>query len=389
MKRILWICGRLPTPLFTGDALYSAGVLKALALTGKTTITLLGTRRTEEPVGNHIVGLPHTICVDIPPARSSGLKSLLSPLPRDAFNLSTPELKASLAKLLQQDWDWIVIDHAYSSGLLSTIVQQRKRASICYIAHNAEGAIRPKIANSFSNPIRQAVMRLDANKYRRLENRILKSADAVICITEADGSYFRPFSPNVHVVPPIYLGSVSAPHEIGTDRPRALLLLGAFEWVAKQRNLQLVVDSLLPSLQANGVSLNVVGAVPKPLQERYKHYRPHLVFHGRVDDVSPFFASARAGLVPELLGGGFKLKLLDYAFHRLPIFGLRNAMAGTNEEEQSAMFLADSLDGLTQMILQQIDDLSVLNQKQSRLFDIMSARFGLEAGSDRLARVFL
>jgi hypothetical protein len=150
-----------------------------------------------------------------------------------------------------------------------------------------------------------------------------------------------------------------------------------------------MVDTLLPALQTSQVSLNVVGNVPRAIQERYSHYRPHLAFHGRVSDVSPFFASARAGLVPELLGGGFKLKLLDYAFHRLPIFGLRNAMAGVTEEEQSAMFLADGLNSLTQAILRHVDDLWALNEKQRTLFGLFSARFGLEAGTDRLTRVFL
>ena len=159
MKNILWICGRLPAPLFSGDALYSAGLLKALAQTNEAAITLVGIRRTDEPVGDHILNLPNTICVDVPPARSSGLQSLLSPLPRDAFTLRTPELRRSLARLLQQNWDWIVIDHAYSAGALSAIVQERKRASICYISHNAEGAIRPRIAISFNNPLRRAIMR--------------------------------------------------------------------------------------------------------------------------------------------------------------------------------------------------------------------------------------
>jgi len=55
-----------------------------------------------------------------------------------------------------------VIDHAYSAGPLSAILQNRKRASICYISHNAEGAIRPRIASSFNNPLRRTLMRLDA-----------------------------------------------------------------------------------------------------------------------------------------------------------------------------------------------------------------------------------
>jgi len=389
MKNILWICGRLPTPLFTGDALYSAGLLKALAQTNEAAITLVGTRRTDEPVGDHILSLPNTTCVDVPPTRSSGLRSLLSPLPRDAFNLSTPELSRSLAKLLQQNWDWIVIDHAYSAGPLSAILQNRKRASICYISHNAEGAIRPRIASSFNNPLRRTLMRLDAEKYRRLENMILQTADAVTCISAEDASYFERFSKQVHIVPPVYLGSVCPARQIQSDCPRSLLLLGSFEWGAKQRNLELIVESLLPALQQNGVTLNVVGTVPQHFRDRFNSFRPHLSFHGRVDDVSPFVASCRGGLVPDLLGGGFKLKVLDYAFQRLPIFGLRNALAGTTVTEQSAMFPADGLDSLAETIIRNIDDLATLNRNQDSLFELLSARFGLEAGTRYLSKVFL
>lgn len=389
MKNILWICGRLPTPLFTGDALYSAGLLKALAQTNEATITLVGTRRTDEPVGDHIVSLPNTICVDVPPTRSSGIRSLLSSLPRDAFNLSTPELSRSLAELLQQNWDWIVIDHAYSAGPLSTILQNRKRASICYISHNAEGAIRARIASSFNNPLRRTLMRLDAEKYRRLESRILQNADAVTCISAEDASYFERFSKHVHIVPPVYLGSVCPARQIRSDCPRSLLLLGSFEWGAKQRNLELIVENLLPALQQNGVTLNVVGTVPPHFRDRFTRFSPHLSFHGRVDDVSPFVASSRGGLVPDLLGGGFKLKVLDYAFQRLPIFGLRNALAGTTVTEQSAMFPADGLDNLAETIIRNIDDLATLNRNQDSLFELLSARFGLEAGTRYLSKVFL
>lgn len=389
MKKILWICGRLPSPLFSGDALYSAGLLKALALSEATRVTLVGTRRINDPVGDHIHDLPNTICVDAPPMRSSGLQSLLSPLPRDAFNLSTAQLQKSLATLLHKEWDWIVIDHAYSSGSLSDIMRHRRRASICYIAHNAEGSIRPQIASSFGNPLRRALMRLDAGKYQNLENRLLQVADAVTCISDEDASYFRRFSKNVHVIPPIYLGQIRPAHSIESTSSRALLLLGSFEWVAKQRNLELIVENLMPGLQRNGISLNVVGAVPEHLRDRFSRFGQHLAFHGRVDDISPFVSASRGGLVADTVGGGFKLKVLDYVFARLPIFGLRSALAGTTEDEQSAMFLADGLESLAEIVVRNIDDLAALESKEASLFGLFSARFGLEAGTRRLAKVFL
>src|SRR4051794_31030200 len=162
MKKVLWISGRLPTPLFSGDALYSAGLLRALAMTGDAAITVVGTRRTEQALDDHTLGLPNTACIDAPPFPSSGISSLLSHLPRDAYNLGTREVELALVRLLAQQWNWIVIDHAYSSGLLPLILRGRNHASICYVAHNAEGKIRPQIARHFSNPLRRAVMRLDA-----------------------------------------------------------------------------------------------------------------------------------------------------------------------------------------------------------------------------------
>ncbi len=376
-------------PLFSGDALYSAGLLKALSMTNEVALSVVGTRRSQQPLADHGLGLPNTICIDAPPFRSSGLLSLLSPLPRDAYNLGTPEIEQALERLLKEPWDWIVIDHAYSSGLLSVVLRGRRNASICYVAHNAEGKIRPEIASNFNNSLRKVVMRLDAEKYRRLENRILRAADAVICITDADATYFRPLAGDVHVVPPIYLGQTSAPRVIDANCPRSLLLLGSFDWIAKQKNLQLIVDALLPALELHGITLNVVGTVPQTIMNQYVHCRPHLIFHGRVADISGYLLSSRGGLVPDLLGGGFKLKAMDYAFEKLPIFGLKDALAGTTPQEQSAMFLADSLDDLASTIVHNIDDLDALNRNQGTLFKLFSDRFGLAAGVQGLREVFL
>ncbi|MCP3460067.1 glycosyltransferase [Bradyrhizobium sp. CCGUVB23] len=389
MKRILWIAGRLPTPLFSGDALYSAGLIKSLALTNEAEVTVVGSRRSEHAVEKPFLGLPQITCVDARPSQVSAAFSLASSLPKDAYFLATPDLRARLLELLDQSWDWIVIDHAYSSGFLDIILSRRQAASICYVAHNAEGLIRREIARNFDNPARRLLMGYDARKYRNQEDKILQFADAVICITDEDASYFGRSVKRTYVLPPVFLGKATPARAMTSDTPRALLLLGSFEWVAKQRNLDILIDSLLSQFKLNGISLNVVGGVPKPLRDRYESLKSHLVFHGRLPDISEIACRCRAGLVPELFGGGFKLKMLDYAFARLPIFGLKNAIAGTTEEEQSAMFLAESVTGLGAKIVENIDNLDMLNQSQARLFTMFSDRFGLESSAARMHRALL
>jgi polysaccharide biosynthesis protein PslH len=205
MKKILWIAGRFPSPLFSGDALYSAGMLTALSRTERATVTVVGTRRENRPIEDRLLRLPRTAFTEAPWPRRFGLLSLLTSLPRDAYSLAPPSIGTALAELLDQHWDWIVFDHARSAAFLPTVLQQRKRASICYVAHNAEGKIRPEIAKDFANPLRRSIMRWDAEKYRRLERRIVDATDSILCITEADATYFAPSGKTTFVVPPIYL----------------------------------------------------------------------------------------------------------------------------------------------------------------------------------------
>ena len=157
MKKILWIAGRFPSPLFSGDALYSAGMLTALSRTERATVTVVGTRRENRPIEDRLLRLPRTAFTEAPWPRRFGLLSLLTPLPRDAYSLAPPSIGAALAELLDQHWDWIVFDHARSAAFLPTVLQRQKRASICYVAHNAEGKIRPEIAKDFANPLRRSI----------------------------------------------------------------------------------------------------------------------------------------------------------------------------------------------------------------------------------------
>jgi polysaccharide biosynthesis protein PslH len=389
MKKILWIAGRLPTPLFSGDALYSAGIVTALASTQEVQLTVIGARRDDRPVDGRLLGLTRTSFVDVAPSRRPGMLSLLSSLPRDAYGLATGARRRALVQLLAHDWDWIVFDHANSSGLLPLVRKLRNNASICYIAHNAEGKIRPEIAATFSNPVRRAVLRWDAEKYRRLEQSLVEATDAIVCITDTDARYFAKYGKVLVVIPPVYLGSIASAEAIDSTRPRSILLLGSFDWIAKQRNLEHIINVLLPALKRKGIVLDVVGNVPENIKNQYAAEISTLIFHGPVADLSGVFARSRGGLVAEVLGGGFKLKLLDYAFARLPVFGLKMAVEGTTADEQSAMFIAETLDGLADTIVENIDELATLNRNQARLFELTSERFGLKAGIDHVRGIFL
>ncbi|MGY9054482.1 MAG: glycosyltransferase [Alphaproteobacteria bacterium] len=106
----------------------------------------------------------------------------------------------------------------------------------------------------------------------------------------------------------------------------------------------------------------VVGHVPAALASKLA--RPGLRFLGEQTDLAPFLADARLGLVAEEMGGGFKIKTLDYIFHGLPIAALTGSLTGLPSDVQQHTLQASSPQALARAVLGQIDGLDGLNHMQ-------------------------
>jgi hypothetical protein len=87
--------------------------------------------------------------------------------------------------------------------------------------------------------------------------------------------------------------------------------------------------------------------------------------------------------VPESIGGGFKLKFLDYIFARIPVATVSQAVAGLPEELRRTMLSNDSLDGLVKQIVSHIDRLDELNRMQELAFALGKSRFNWSDRGER------
>ena len=96
----------------------------------------------------------------------------------------------------------------------------------------------------------------------------------------------------------------------------------------KQANLAAFVGVADPIFAAAGVKLAVAGAAPPDLAARIARSTDATTLLGRVEDLQELLAETRVGIVAEPLGGGFKLKVLDYVFNRVPIAALDGSIEG-------------------------------------------------------------
>lgn len=381
--RCLWLTLADPEPRHNGQYVYSGGLIDSLAETGSE-VEVLGLSRPESARRNgtreaHVVWwLPGT-SLDPVQARWG---SLASSLPHTAYRCRTPAIRHVLDDLLQRDgWDAIVFDGISVGWALGPVLDhyagRARRPKLIYVSHNHEESLRTQVAESQREFLRRQVVRLDAAKVSRLERDLVESVDYVTAITPEDLRLYQPLrgSRPMGVVTPGYCGRKLAERHIGPGQPRRAVIVGSFDWIAKRMNLEEFVEVADPLFAEHGAELMAVGSAEERFLEGLRRRTEASAFTGTVPDVTRYMDEARIAIVPERNGGGFKLKVLEYIFNRLPVFALSGSFAGVPLVHGESVMLFPDHEALARGVLDAIDDLDWLNTLQERAFATCRDRF--------------
>lgn len=376
--KCLWIARYIPYPLDAGAKVYSAKLAESLAASG-VTVRFMGIGESDAIPADcaHVDWLP------IRHGRRSNIVALFSPLPNAAAIDASDAYTLALQQQLEDDWDAIVLDGYGTGWALEACMRYRAgrgvdRTRLIHVSHNHEERLwRDMARNSRASPLRKLVLWQNYRKVRALERRIVRAVDLLTTITEEDRTSLGTAlgKKRTLTLTPGYDGWVAPQRRIGTHTPRRVILMGSFRWVVKQENLARFVELADPSFFRSGIELDVVGDVPQELLATLRPRCRATRFHGFVKDVAAVFADARIAVVPEAIGGGFKLKFLDYFFARVPVATLSHAAAGLPQELREQTLACESLPMLVDTIIANIDRLDELNRLQEEAFARSCARF--------------
>jgi glycosyltransferase involved in cell wall biosynthesis len=140
-------------------------------------------------------------------------------------------------------------------------------------------------------------------------------------------------------------------------------------------NLAEFVDVADPLFAEAGAELQAVGSGDEAFLQQLRQQYLATHFTGTVPDIAPYLDQARIAIVPERSGGGFKLKVLEYVFNRVPVFALAGSFAGVPlRHNDSAMLYADHA-ALAHGVLEAIDDVERLNRLQERAWAACANNF--------------
>lgn len=332
MTRCLWLTRLVPyPPNYGGDFIYSARLVESLAAAGAE-VTVLCHGNGQDP--------PAVADVDwrlMPLAGRPVWSSLLGSTPAIAHRFSSTTTRRRVAEVLaEKAWDAVLVDHIGMGWAQTTFVNHFDgdvgRPALVYVSHNHEESVRQQVpAKYHGNPLRRLALKIDAAKVGPLEHRLVDIADLVTVNTPEDEALFRQRTPSKTflVLTPGYDGPRLPERAFMPDLPRRASIVGSFGWLGKQMNLNAFLEIAAPSFRRAGVEIEVLGMMPQGYARSLKARFPSVRVFGPIDDMAPRLAETRIGIVPDEVGGGFKHKVLQYVFSRVPVAALAGSVAGT------------------------------------------------------------
>jgi len=370
--RCLWISRHVPYPMNEGLKVYSAKLSEALAHAGAF-VRVLGFGDTRDVPKDRA----RMEWVSVPGDRRGTATALLNRFPLTAAVDSTAAFRALLNEQLREPWDAIIFDSYGSGWALDRCKAYRAsalgaRTVLVHVSHNHEEVLWRAMARQANAALpRRLALWQNYYKVRWLERRLLREVDLVSAITIEDEQALRSYRNDDHTLTltPGYDGYVAPERVIDASVPRRAVIVGSFHWVVKRENLARFVEHADARFAANGIELVVAGDVPDDLKQTLLASSKATRFEGFVKQLGPFLAQARIAVVPELIGGGFKLKFLDYIFGRVPVATVDAAAAGLPQRLRDDLITSDDFTGLTSAIIDNIDQLDRLNRIQSAAFE--------------------
>jgi glycosyltransferase involved in cell wall biosynthesis len=374
--RCLWIGRDIPVPANTGERLYSLRLAESLAAAGAS-VTYFGQTNNEPDFPEFgLPAVPSFIFKAVSAQRRSYLRASFSHLPLVAATYSTVAARRELRECLRADWDAIILDN-YAAVWALPILHQKdarttRRVILVHVSHNCERDLALTLLLTYRGSLaRKIFLGLNYLKISFWEKKLVSRSDVLSTITHEDlvtlTTVPKEGRQNL-VLTPGYEGPRRVMPTLDLTTDRRVVLVGSFKWIVKQQNLCALINAADESFHSKGISLDVVGEVPEELRQSFSGRLLATHFHGFVDDFHPLFLRARMAIVPEVVGGGFKLKILDYIFGGLPVATLSQAAAGLPESIKSSFIQADSLDDLVRAVIDNIDNYAYLKKIQASAF---------------------
>lgn len=347
MKKILFITYNNPEKASRGDDLYSWNIINSIKHDKNIYLHVVAYYEDAKDKKQKYSKLENVAdkLTYVPFIYKNILAIGFSRYPAMISNRKTPQMIKKVIDILNKEKFDAIFVNMFRLGYLINYIKPFPGVKV-FISHNVETQLSYSTYIYQKNPIKKLAYYLDYIKTKYYEKKFISQFDCITTICDVDKETFSTmFHKQIEVLPPVINFDNC---KIDTSHIEdKFIICGAFHWGPKYVNLKLLLASKnIGKYKESGHELMIVGRANKKDVDYVNKNYPGIHMTGPVETVIPYYEKARIAIVPELVGGGFKLKIAEAVQYSKPIVAIKGSVTDKSMIPGKHYIEADNFDDL-------------------------------------------
>lgn len=296
-------------------------------------------------------------------------------LPYAVQSRNNISLRKKLSQLIKaKEVDLIDVEFPQmAANILNMSVIQKYGIKVILNQHNIEYLAMKSISQSFNNPIKRMIYKIEAIRLQGFEKKVYKSnlIDAYTFVSKDDLQIFKDNYINLGV--PCEVFSIGSDDHSNNKikMNQNIIIVGKMSYPPNAEGVKWFIKKVWPKITSKKPSAKLYVVGKDPDESLLKLKSENIIITGTVDSVQPYYTNSSVVAIPIFSGGGVKTKLIEAASYKMPIVTTPLGVLGTNFKNNEHVIVTEKPDKFAQAIiwaLDQKDNMVTLANNAHKLF---------------------
>jgi polysaccharide biosynthesis protein PslH len=321
MSNILFLTHIYPYPPNDGGRIVTYNTLKVLKERNHNVTLISFINSNKEQRYENLSDNQYLIDKDYTNGKLKLLKNIFSKTPFTMEKYRDIEIESTIKKVLSESViDYVILDHLHMAYYINLIKKIKPDVKVFLRQHNVEAIIMKRAYQKEKNIFKKLYLYAQFKKLLKYEKSICELMDRVFVITEDDKETLIKMNPSINKVDVVKAGvdfkkyKPFQPHATSNNKDINIVFLGAMNWLPNEHGVTWFAEKVLPQLieYNKNINLYIVGKDPtKKIYSIQEKFPNNIKVTGYVEDERDYISMSDVFVVPLLIGGGMRLKILN------------------------------------------------------------------------------